>query len=538
MKKVSLFFAAALMMSAIACNKTPENQTNPSADPSKDAPASEDPSKDVPAEKSKACKIVSLSVAAGDVVINGEIFEEEKFVELTYEPEQAFALSNAVATVEISEKATIAPDPATITDWTQEVKLTVTAEDGTTKAEYSVEPAPRQYTVAIARTTEALAATMGAATHAKFGGNLHAFCAVDKWADAEGHVFNLNLEKVGDLNMTGLDGGVIVSMDNDEKGVLVAAVGYANADYTGTPSGSSELASTRIFAWKDGYDQAPVMLYDNPNNVAQYLNISGNLAGDMYAFAYPDGRQGQHHLWTFHEGSRPSGAEWRFFDTRMLDNRWGDSCDGDQSKEYFYAAGLNNGLSSGQNVSALEITPGEDGKPSGGIYVSLSASPEWDGTLDSSAKEWWRLGGDMVFVREGIDGEDIAMPAALFANGLITNELKHGGPHQYGNTDFAGGLKAFNYSGNHYAAIAHVGVQNAYLTIQNIDYYLDGVGSQYLLSSVQAVTDAPTNNKPSVAFVFDPATGNGYVLAGYIAGNEEATPAGYVLYTLTREAIQ
>ncbi|MBR1574265.1 MAG: DUF5018 domain-containing protein [Bacteroidales bacterium] len=533
MKKIALLFASALVIGAVACNKNPEPTPSPSNDPSKDAPSSEDP-----VEKSKACKIVSLSVAAGDVTINGEIFEEEKFVELTYEPEQAFALSNAVATVEISEKATIAPDPATITDWTKEVKLTVTAEDGTTKAEYSVKPAPRQYTVAIARTKEELAVNMGAATHAKFGGNLHAFCAVDKWADAEGNVFDLNLAKVGTLDMTGLDGGVIVSMDNDEKGVLVATVGYATAEYTGTPTSSAELVSTRIFAWKDGWDKAPVMLYDNPGNVAQYLNISGNLAGDMYAFAYTDGRNGQHHVWTFHEGSRPSGDEWRFFDTRMLDNRMGDSCDGDQSKEYFYASGLNNGLSSGQNVSALEITPGEDGKPSGGIYVSLSASPEWDGTLDSSSKEWWRLGGDMVFVREGIDGKDIAMPAALFTNGLITNELKHGGPHQYGNTDFAGGLKAFNYSGNHYAAIAHVGVQNAYLTIQNIDYYLTGEGSQYLLSSVQAVTDAPTNNKPSVSFVFDPATGNGYVLAGYIAGNNEATPAGYVLYTLTREAIQ
>lgn len=530
------------MIGAVACKKAPE--TNPSDDPSKnpessDPKPSDDPSdesNDPEAPKSKACKILSLTVTSGDIVIEGDIFDEEKFIELTYDPEQAIALSNAVATVTISEKATIDPDPATITDWTKEVKLTVTAEDGTTKAEYSVEPAQRQYTVAISWTVEGLAESMGAATMAKFGGNCHAFCGLDKWADCEGNVFNLQMEKIGTLNMDGTDEGAIVSMGNDDQGVLVAALGYANADYTGTPLSSAELASTRIYAWPDGYDSAPVMLYDNPNNVGQYLNIVGSLAGDMYAFAYTDGRQGDHHTWSFHEGSRPSGDEWRFFNTHVLDNRWGDSCNGDSSLEYFYASGLNNGLSSGQNVSAVEITPGSDGKPSGGIYVFASAAPEWDGGTGGS---WWRLAGTEVYAREGIDGENVPMKANIAS--LVATFDKHGGSMEYGNTDFCGGIKAFNYSGTHFAAIAHVGVQNAYLTIQNVDYYLYGEegGERFLLSTVAALKTPPTNDKPSIAYVFDPETGNGYVLAGYIRGvdSTEAGPAGYVLYTLTRTAI-
>ena len=489
-----------------------------------------------PVEKSKACRILSLSVASGSVVIEGIVFEEENYVELSYDPEQSFALSNATATVTISDKATIAPDPATIKDWTNEVKLTVTAEDATTAKEYTVKPAVKQYIATLEKEhVEKLAVEMGAATQAMFGGNLHAFCDVDKFADAAGNVFDLTLTKIGTLNMTGVGDGVIASMGNDDYGVLVAAVAYSQEGWTGTPTSSGDVVCTKFFAWPDGYDKAPVEIYSNPNNVAQYLNVTGDYHGDMYAFAYTDGRQGEHHVWSFHNGSRPSGEEWRMFNTGMLDNR--PDLDPNivaAGGSYFYAGGINNGLSSGQNVSAIEVTPGADGKPDGGIYVFASASPEWDGNTGGS---WWRLGGSLVYVRKGIDGEDIAMPGALYANKLITDQLKHGGPHEYGNTDFVAGIKAFNYSGTRYAAIAHVGVQNIYLTIQNIDYYLENKEPQYLLSSVQALKTAATNNKPSIAYVFNSEKGEGYIVAGYIAGLADATASGYVVYKLTRTAI-
>lgn len=528
--------ASALMVGAVACNKTPEPSTNPSDEPS-DNP-SEEP---VPAEKSKACKILEFSVKGGDVVIEGQIFDEENYIELTYQPEQAKALSNAVATVKISDKATISPDPATITDWTKPVDLKVTAEDGTTAKTYSVEPAEVQYTVDIKKGVEKSAESMGAVSAASFGGNNHAFCATDKFADSEGNVFDLSLNKVGDLNVDALGNGSIVAMANDDNGVLIATVGYGDAAFSEACTGSDNILSTRIFAWKDGYDKAPTQIYENAANVAQYLNVSGDINGTLYAFVYAPGRDGKHHFWTFTEG-KVSGTAWRWFDTKTLDNRPGDSCNGNTDLEYFYAGGLNGGVSSGQNVSAIAITPDPndtaenpaDRKPLGGIYVVASASPEWDGNTGGS---WWRLGGSLLYVRNGADGENIEMPGALVANNLVSDPLKHAGPLGYGNTDFVANIKAFNYAGHNFAAIAHVGVVNAYFTVQNLDYYLNNEGDQYLLSTVQGYAEAPTNNKPSVAYVYDSATQEGHIVTSFILAVSDGAPAGYTTYTLTRKQL-
>lgn len=534
MKKVLLMLAAALMLGAVACTpKNPELKPDTSKDPGTDT--SKDP--ETPAEKSKACRILSLSVTSGSVTIEGQIFDEENFIELTYKPEQKFALSNAVAAVEISPKATISPDPATIKDWTAAVKLTVTAEDGTTKKEYSVEPAAQRYIVSLSGDMpEKTADEMGTTHSALFGGNLHAFCSTDKFADAAGNVFDLTLAKVGTLNQEGLGDGVITCMSNDDYGVLIAAVGYANDDWTGTPANCSELVSTKLFAWKDGYDKAPVEIYSNAGNVGQFLNVTGDFAGEMYAFAYNDGREGKHHTWTFHNGSRPSGDEWRWFDTRHVDNRFGDSCGGDMSLEYFYASQVS-GNSSGQNVSGLEITPGSDGKPEGGIYFYCSSEPEWDGGTGGS---WWRPSGAMCWVRNGIDGEDIAVPGTLDSPD-IENPLKHGGPQHYGNTDIPAGIKAFNFSGHHYAAVTHVGVSAVWFTLHNLDYYLgDTTDPQYVQKSMKGLKEPGTHWKPSVAYVFNPARDEGYIVASYLKTPiGDATDSGaYRVYTLTREELK
>ena len=538
MKKVLLFLASALILGAVACNPEKDPQGGKTDDQSKDpGTVSADPSTDPGAEKSKACRILSLKVVSGNVEIEGQIFDEENYIELTYKPEQKMALSNAVATVEISPKATIDPDPATISDWTAPVSLTVTAEDGTPKKEYSVEPAAQQYVVSFAKTTEKTVAAMEAELFAKFGGNLHAFCSTDKFADCGGNVFDLNLSKIGTLNMEGVGEGVIVSMSNDDNGVLVAAIGYAAEDWTGTPAEAAELVSTKIFAWRNGYDSAPEEIYSNAGNVSQYMSVNGDINGEMYAFAYTDGRTGQHHTWTFHNGVVDKSGVWRWFDTKILDNRWGDSCGGDQTLEYFYASAVNGGLSSGQSVSGLEMTPGEDGKPEGGIYFFTSAAPEWDGGTGGA---WWRAAGAVCYVRNGIDGKDVAVPGSL-ASPLIENELKHGGPQHYGNTDYPAGIKAFNFSGHHYAAIAHTGVVNIYFTLQNLDYYLgDTTDPQYVQESIQGLETALTHSKGSVAYVFNPAKDEGYVLASYLAGPQgDATQSGgYRLYTLTREELK
>ena len=539
MKKFLLLFASALMIGAFALSCDPEEKP---ADPSD----KEEPQKDTakPVEKSHAAMLLEFSVSTPDTTIAGQVFAEDKYVALPFD----MILFDCTATVRVSDKATVSPDPASIKDWTGSHSLTVTAEDGETSNTYTIKAEDPIYKTVINVSAEKTAATMSAQEKAYYGGNLLAFCSPTLFADAEGNVFDMNLAKVGTLNMTGIGDGEIESMSNDEDGVLLAMVGYGDEAWTTAPEGHIEgVVGAQLFAWKDGWDKAPTVVYNNKANCGQYLNVEGRLADEMHAFALTDGRTGDHHTWSFHQGSRPSGDEWRFFNTKILDNRWGDSGCGDNSKEYFYASGLNKGLSSGQNVHAIDMAPGDDGKPSEGVYVFVTSAPEWDGTdqfkwrtpTDNAFKDgWWiRPAGTLAFVREGIDGTDIAMPGNALT--LVADPTKHGGAMGYGNTDMPSGIKIFRYEGVLYAAIAHAGVGNVYFTVHNVDFYLgDTSKAQYLQTTIQGLEAARTNMKPSVAYCYDPETGDAHIAVSYLAVLGDSSDAAYRVYTVTKEIVK
>ena len=91
-----------------------------SASCTKDNSGSEEPEK-----LSSEAKLLKFDVtgngAAGDVTIAGSLFEKDKVVELPYLPDDLVALAAATKVeYEISEKATIAPDPATVKDFSVE----------------------------------------------------------------------------------------------------------------------------------------------------------------------------------------------------------------------------------------------------------------------------------------------------------------------------------------------------------------------------------------------------------------------------------
>lgn len=533
MKKILLLFTSALMIGAFAFSCNPEEKP---ADPKDQEEQEEQKDTVKPVEKSHAAMLLEFSVSTPDTTIAGRLFAEDKYVALPYDE----ILLDCTANVVVSDKATVSPDPSSIKDWTGTHSLTVTAEDGTTSNTYQIKAEDPVYKVVMTQLSEKTTTDMGGAVTAYYGGNLHAFCSPTLFADASGAVFDLSLNKVGDLNMDGVGPGEIESLANDEDGVLMAMVGYGDDAWTTAPDEHIYgVVGAQMFAWKDGWDHAPTLIYNNAANCGQYLNVEGRLAGEMHAFAYTDGRTGDHHTWSFHEGSRPSGKEWRFFNTKVLDNR---------DENYFYASNLNKGLSSGQNVHAIDITmapksePDADGntynQPSGGIYVWASAAPPWDVKGDGSK---WRLGGTVVYVRNGIDGNDIAMPATLMSSKLVSDQ-GHAGLQDYGNSDYVGGIKVFRFNGTLYAAIAHVGVQNTYLTVQNVDYYL-GIetdkSKQYLQTSIQGLKDIQINIKPSLAYCLDPASGKGHIVAGYLNGGKgDSSDGGYRVYEISQKLVK
>ena len=158
MKKKSLFAilaAASLAVAFTAC--------------SKDKP--EEGTKEEP--KSTEAKLIKFDVTGADVsgktiTIEGAMFEKDKIVELSYLPDGLAALKAATKVeYQISDKATIAPDPATVTDFSVEngVKFTVTAEDGVTKVEYTVVAKAAEFSVKTETVWDKTYGDLGIAAH-------------------------------------------------------------------------------------------------------------------------------------------------------------------------------------------------------------------------------------------------------------------------------------------------------------------------------------------------------------------------------------
>ncbi|MGN1226854.1 MAG: DUF5018 domain-containing protein, partial [Candidatus Cryptobacteroides sp.] len=257
MKKNFLVWAVLAAAAVVACN--PEERPN-------DAP------------KSSECKLSSFVVNVGEGSITAFIDQAAKTLEISYMPNEYSFLSAATATAVISDKATITPDPAEVIDYTQEegIVFTVTAEDGETFVEYSVLLAEAEFTQ---KAEFKWKKTYGelALDAPNTGQCCVAFCDVDKFAYNSLDVFDLEGNKLGKLNTEGIPGldaynGQLGSMSNDENGVLVALCCYGGANESGT-------VNTSVYAWINGWDQAPTLIYGPADYQCFYMSVSGDVTG-------------------------------------------------------------------------------------------------------------------------------------------------------------------------------------------------------------------------------------------------------------------
>ncbi len=449
--------ASALAFAFTSCEKEPEQNDDPNKE-------NQEPEK--PVEKSKEAKLLTFSLTAGEVTIEGTVYEEDKVVEIVYLPEQAAALTNATAVATYSEKATISPDPAVAADYTVAggVKYTVTAEDGETAVEYTVEPVAATITVKCEPVWE---------TPKTFGDfNLTSYSYSDGSVAFSGlnivmhdlKVFDLDGNKVGDLNTTGLPHTKLFSMSNDEKGVLVATIAL---DKDGAQTDVEDSwAKSQLWAWKNGWDKAPEMIWKaDDGNVARYMSASGDLAGDYIITIISPGRGVNGAM--FHcfvgKGGQPltDSGVWHAFNTTKPSN------DGNWS----------------QHLSAAS------GDPNGTFFYMDSMSGD-NGV------------GVAYYARKGIDGEDVPLFGTVFAEGLVEEEA-HGGSNQFGNYTVAH-ARGFKYNGVEYVVAASCGWTVGYTTIVPAD-----PEQPYLLRTQGNSAGA---SKPSSAYIYDPATDTGHVI--------------------------
>ena len=460
--------AASLVVLAASCNKEPQPEPTPDPDPT-------------PEVKSDACKLTALALVADGQTLEGFVYEDDKVVEVAYMPDQYAALTNATATVKVSDKATVSPDPSVAADYTVAggVVFTVTAEDGTTKAQYTVLIKEAEFNVKCQLVWQKTYGDLGVNT-ASFNQSNIGFAGtniVTRHLD----VMDLSGAKVGTLNVTGVKGAehagfALACVTNDHAGHLVASVALT-ADGAPAPD-SDSVADSYIYVWKNGWDKAPELFYNtNEGNVTLYMSAGGDLTGDGIINVISPGRGAttMHH--TFYTTAGAEGYQWAAFNTQYVSNdgNWGQM-----------------------------VTP-------------ASGSIDGDFVIcDSQGSN----NGYMFYARHGIadNGNDLALTGTVLDDALAEG----GGSNQYGNYSTGHG-RAFTLNGTSYVVACSSGWPCTYVTIQSLN---PDDENHYLLRTQVLSTPAPV---PCSAYCFDEATGKGYVLIS--AQSESSMMALYEIIT-------
>lgn len=470
MKKNLLIWAVLATVAVAAC--VPEEKVD-------DAP-----------KKSSECKLSSLVVNVGEGSIEAFIDQAEKTLEISYVPNEYLFLSAATATAVISDKASITPDPAEVLDYTQEsLVFTVTAEDGESVAEYRVVLAEAEFTQKAvynwSKTYGELGINGSATNQCRV-----AFCDVDKFATATLDVFDLEGNKLGQLNTEGIPGldaynGQLGSMSNDENGVLVALCCYGGANEAST-------VNTSIYAWINGWDQAPTLIYGPTDYQCFYLSVAGDVTGKFIVnlrtgvSAPPQ----MHHVLVY-DGNGYSSEDNITWHGVKINHPSNDGCWGQQLS--FFSANPEDGFVCWDSLAAAEY--GEAGNASSAFYVydGLSA---YESQFNAGEVHETALVG-------GVTWSDWDSEPCHF---------------QYGNYS-AGHVCAFIYNGQKYVVAVSSSWPCNWITIQKADNIvedddttddIDESEANYFLPTYQ-ITDAAASY-PSSAYVYDPASGTGHVL--------------------------
>ena len=426
-----------------------------------------------PEVKSEECKLIKLVAVTSAGEIEASLFSNEKVAEIDYLGEYFEGLKTATLQVEVSPKATTDLEEGKVYDLTTEkVEFTVTAEDGVHKATWKIEAVEAEVVLSCEPVDQNVPGKFGIVEVSKLGSSV-AFCGVDKIATINGEVYDFDANKVGDLNMEGVPAGAIMlSINNDVNGVVIANFGF---DKEGNPTTvGDDINYGYVFAWKDGFDKAPTLVYTNVNNEPNnrgnsfsYMNCGGDVNGDFLLCSIFAGRGAatSHHVWEFHNGDF-SKSTWHHFQTDYASNdgNWGQT-----------------------------ISPAS-GNVNGTFFIG-------DSMGDNK--------GYHVYTRQGVKntGEDVALqgtttttvPGVQSAGILEGNAL-------YGNYS-TGNIKAFMLNGTPYVITASTGWPEVYITIQSNDpadeenHYL--LKTQYFSAS-QVI--------PSAAYVYDAANDKGQVL--------------------------
>lgn len=414
--------AAAMVIGLGACSKDDTNNDKPKPEPEP--------------EKSSEAKILTFKATAGDITIEGKILgENNDQIQLVGLYDDIQAMKAATAVVTISDKATISPDPAQEQDYTKAegVQYTVTAEDGTTTKTYTVKAVEAQVNLKVEKVWEKTPNDLGL-PESKINDCGVAFSGKNI-VTYDCSVYDLDGNKVGTLNTTGLANTKLISMTNDDNGVLIASV----ADYqAGAEIGDTDrIQKGYIWVWKNGWDQAPELLLQNDGDFTRFISITGDVNGDALFTLITGGRTAtppqMHHCYEV-KGGNWAGAQWHAFSVNL------PTTDGSWS----------------QMISPCSTDIN-------GYFLIFDSQ----NTASSEEKESGIYKGEQVFARHGINGSDVNLKGTLWDDGNVAKQ-QHGGDYQYGNHTL-GHVRGFRINGQDYGIVSTSGFTASFFTVQPVD---------------------------------------------------------------------
>ncbi len=511
-----------MMLFAIGCEPQPTTE-----DPDKGKEENPDPTPEPEPEKSTECQILTFAVTIGDLDFEGTIYHQENAVVIEAFPEQLDLFKNVTkVTYTISEKATISPDPATVTDYSTSPTFTVTAEDGKTSKRYIVDVEEAKFLMAIepreGQSSPLAVETIGISNDfVKFPGNQVTFVASDLIAVADGNIYDLDLNKKGAINREGIaEDMYFAAMGNDDNNILIAAL-VSGGDLT-----PGSITTTIYYAWLEGWDKAPVPFYikEGQGNYANYMNVVGDAKGRMLITAcYASGEAV--HAWYFDYDEalgkpQTAGDKWSEFAGPAGAGATSYLFGGSAGKAVSPFAADKNGL------MVYAITRG-----------NLSeVDPKYNehvGDGSEEATHWKKDGGagPQIVLRQGQDGQgasgkSLAGEDILHFRGTVYPDaykvLRYGGFWGWGNLASPANIKAFTLDGNKYVAVGNSGWQKSYFTVVDVTNSTESEdlgtapttnNTAYLLQT-QAY-DSPKGSVVSVAYTPDTTIGGGHIAVIY-----------------------
>lgn len=422
-----------------------------------------------PEKKSDECRLLKLVAVTASGEFEANIYSNEKVAEFVYLLDYKDALKSVTLKAEISDKAaTDLQSDKVYNLFEDNVSFTITAEDGTHTSTWKVECNEAQVSISCDLASQNVPGKFGINAVSPAGSSV-AFCGTDKIATINGEVYDFEANLLGTLNREGLpEGAVILNINNDVNGVVIASVCY---DKEGNPTtNNDDIKYGYVYAWKDGYDKAPVCIYNNAEsksgNLFGYMSCGGDVNGDFLLCTIFGGRGADQCFHVFEYHGDLTAPKWNKFETNYVtnDGNWGAMVSpASGSIEGTFFIGDSNGANKGYHVYT------RDGIANNGEDVTLYGT-----------------------TKETVPGiADAGIPE---------------GNNQYGNYS-TGNIKAFMYNGSPCVAAATTGWPQVYLTIQTND---PSDEENHYISKTQYFDASAVI--PSVAYVYDRVNDKGQVL--------------------------